>query len=217
MTHQSVSAICPGGTVLCVASGPSLTQADVDLCRGQVDAAIAINTSYRMVPWATALYAADAHWWEDYPDARTFQGFKYTCESGKSRKWQQQFPDVQILQTTGHQGLELKPNGLRTGLNSGYQCIGLAVHFLGACPGRILLLGYDLQLGPNREWHWHGKHKRHSISPYDKWLPHFQTLVKPLQALRIEVINCTRRTALRAFPQMSIEQALMLAPIAVAS
>ncbi len=53
----------PGGTILCVASGPSLTQEDVDYCRGKVDAAIAVNTSYQRVPWAYALYAADAHWW----------------------------------------------------------------------------------------------------------------------------------------------------------
>lgn len=206
MNRWSVPSICQGGTVLCVASGPSLTAADVALCRDRVDAAIAVNTSFRMVPWATVLYAADAQWWEDYPDAQTFQGLKVSIETSKMPKWYAKFPHVHILRNTGERGLERKPIGLRTGFNSGYQGIGLAVHLLGGGPGRILLLGYDMQLGPKGETHHHGKHPHHRGSSYARWLPAFQTLVEPLRSLGIEIINCTRRTKLTAFPQLTLDE-----------
>jgi hypothetical protein len=209
MIRASVPALCPGGTVLCVASGPSLTAADVNFCRPRVDAAVVVNTSFRVCPWATILYAADAQWWDDYPDAKRFGGLKFSIDTSKQPKWIAKNPDVQILRNTGERGLDRHPTGLRTGLNSGYQAINVAVHLLGAQPGRILLLGYDMQLGPKGESHHHGKHPHHRNSSYVKWLPHFQSMVAPLKELGIEIVNCTRRTKLTAFPQRALEDVIV--------
>lgn len=206
----SIPALCPGGTVLCVASGPSLTAADVELCREYVDATVVVNTSYRMAPWATVLYAADSRWWEMYPDAANFRGLKCSINSQKRPEFLAKFPDIQILKNTGDSGLELDPSGLRTGSNSGYQAINLAVHLLGRQPGTIILLGYDMQVGVKGETHWHGKHPKHESSNYKQWIPTFKTLIKPLAQVGIEIVNCTRRTQLTMFPQMSLEHALRL-------
>lgn len=194
----SVPKVCPGGTVVCLASGPSLTADDVAVAR-RADAVVAINTTYQMAPWATVLYAADAPWWTWHHGVPTFAGLKYSLSADAAR-W-----GVHILKKTGVDGLETNPDGLRTGQNSGYQAINMAVH-LGAA--RVLLLGYDMQLGPKRESHWHGDHPSTVVSPFASFLPHFSTLIQPLADLGIAVINCTRRTALRCFPMMPITDVL---------
>ena len=188
----------PGCTVVCFGGGPSLTRADVDVCRGRMRA-IAINTAYQLAPWADVLYGCDAKWWAWHRGVPTFRGLKYALEP-KAGAW----PNAQVLENTGRTGLELAPTGLRHGKNSGYQAINLAVH-LGAA--RIVLLGYDLQLGPRGEHHWHGAHPNR-VAPFLEVDAFFLTLVQPLAALGIEVLNCSRRTALTAFPRRPLEEVL---------
>ena len=186
--------------MLCIASGPSLTAEDIESCRGKVDGAIAVNDSYRLCPWATALYAADECWWGWKKGAPDFHGLKYSLQKGAA-KW----PGVQVLRNTGDRGLETDPTGLRTGRNSGYQALNLAVH-MGA--KRVLLLGYQLALGPKGESHWHGDHPRKVHSPYQSFIEKFNELPPLLEKLGVEVVNCTPVTALTCFPRQSIREAL---------
>lgn len=196
----TVPRLCPGGTVVCVASGPSLTAEDVASARG-ADAVVAVNDTYRIAPWATVLYAADAPWWQWHQGAPTFSGLKYSVSPDASR-W-----GVEILRNTGREGVELDPTGLRTGMNSGYQAIGIAVH-LGAT--RILLLGYDM--GGNG--HWFGEHPSglRRASPFALFRQMFGTMVAPLELLGISVINCSRQTALTCFPRQALQDALCQVP-----
>jgi hypothetical protein len=109
------------------------------------------------------------------------------------------YPDVQVLRNTGPLGLEREPTGLRTGRNSGYQAVNLAVH-LGA--SRILLLGFDMSPTAEGQQHWHAPHPDHTPSPYEypQWLAAWPSLVEPLAAAGVTVINCSRRTVLTTFP-----------------
>ena len=79
----TVPHLAPGGTVLCIASGPSLTREDVEYCRDKVDASIVVNTSFRMAPWATALSASDRRWWAwHYKEVKhTFPGLKFATST----------------------------------------------------------------------------------------------------------------------------------------
>lgn len=201
--------------MVCLGGGPSLTGDDVQWASARADAIVAINNSYQLAPKADVLYAADAAWWtwhseyashpHELVDPRNglstrFTGLRYCLQS-----WVKS-PSVQVLQNTGERGLETQPTGLRTGKNSGFQAINLAVH-LGAT--RILLLGYDMQVGLNRETHWHGDHPRQkTVSPYATFLTCFPSLVEPLKQLGVDVINCSRRTALDTFPCLTIQEAL---------
>jgi hypothetical protein len=45
-------------------------------------------------------------------------------------------------------------------------------------------------------------------SPFDKFRKLTATMVEPLKAAGIEVINCSRRTALECFPVMLLREAL---------
>jgi hypothetical protein len=194
-----VPCLWPNSAVVCIAGGPSLTEADVAFCQGKARV-IAINDAYRLAPWADVLYACDASWWHWHKGVPSFTGPKYALQAAAAH-----WPGVTVLRNTGEQGLEVDPSGLRTGRNSGYQAINLAVH-LGAT--RILLLGYDMQLGPQGERHWFGDHPHRRDSPYDAFLERFASIVEPLGQLGVSVINCTRRTALMVFPQQALAEAL---------
>jgi hypothetical protein len=72
----SVPKLCPGGTVVCIGGGPSLTRDDVDYCRGKAFV-IAINDAYKLAPWADALYACDGLWWRWHKGVPSFDGPKF--------------------------------------------------------------------------------------------------------------------------------------------
>lgn len=189
------------GTFALIGGGPSLTASDVDAVRDRARV-IAINDAYRLAPWAFCLYAADRKWWEWHQGVPGFRGMKYSIESRDPVTQ----PDVTVLQNTGPLGLELDPRGLRAGHSSGYQAINLAVHF-GA--RRILLLGYDMAPTADGVSHWFGEHPDRRPSPYPEMCAAFETLVEPLRAIGVDVVNCSRRTALTTFPCLSLEDALL--------
>ncbi len=204
----SLARLWPGETVVCMASGPSLTQADADVCRGRARV-IVVNDAWRLAPWADALYGA-GHWFRHYKGVPEFAGLTFGIEGNAG------YPKGAIvLRNTGREGLERDPSGLKTGANSGHQAIGLAVH-LGA--RRILLLGYDCQRGATGH-HFFGNHpqalNQTSDALYLEWRRNFGTLVAPLAQLGIAVVNCSRRSALPYWPRLSIDQALCV-PVACA-
>jgi hypothetical protein len=169
---------------------------------------VVVNTSYKLAPWADVLYACDARWWIWNKGAKDFQGTKYALE----RRAGQRYSDVNVLRIGKNEGLSLDPEYLNTGKNSGYQALNLAV-LMGA--KRIILLGYDMDSGPKGEMHWHPEHPMRTPKLYPEFRRRFETLVEPLKAHGVEVVNCTRRTALQCFPQMSLAEAF--APIEVAA
>lgn len=193
-TYATVPRLWPGSTVVIFASGPSLTQADVDACRGQH--VIAIKDTIRLAPWAEVLYACDAKWWRHYGPDLTFTGPRYSLEREAA-------PWAQVLRNDGVLGLETRPSGLRTGRNSGYQAINLAVH-LGA--RRIVLLGFDMQPSGDQH-HWFGAHPYVAKAPpYREFLQCFQSIVAPLKAIGVEVVNASRISALTCFPRVTLAE-----------
>jgi hypothetical protein len=185
----------PNSTMVLVAGGPSVTAEDVDTCRGHL--VLAIKDTIRLAPWADVLYGCDAKWWTHHGPTLNYHGPRFALEDQ---------PFAAPLKNTGMTGLETDPIGLRTGKNSGYQAINLAMH-LGA--RRIVLLGYDMQPSPAGAHHWFGAHPYHAYEPpYRAFLDCFETIVEPLKTLGVTVINATRTTALKVFPQMPLAQAL---------
>jgi len=198
--YATVPRLWPGSTVVCLASGPSLNQADVDACRGVP--VVAIKDSIRMAPWAPVLYACDAKWWRAHPETIAYTGLKY----GLDLALPSFRPDVQILHNTGDTGLELAPDSLKNGLNSGYQAINLAVH-LGA--SRIVLVGYDMAPSQKGAHHWFGHHSyTNAAPPYNKFMERFETIHEPLRRAGVTVLNATAGSCLRGFPMVSLDEAL---------
>lgn len=203
MTFPEVPRRWPGGTVVCMASGPSLTVEDIAYVRDKAPV-IAVNTTYQKVLWADVLYACDAKWWGWHGQQVTesFHGLKYALEK-PARHW----PGVTVLRKTGVLGLERHPSGVKDGRNSGYQAVNVAYHLVGR-GGRILLLGYDLKVGPHGEEHHHADHPNRSRARYEPYVRAFRSIAGPLQEAGVSVINCSRRTALTMFPRLTIQEAL---------
>jgi hypothetical protein len=191
-------------TAIIIAAGPSLTQADVDLCRGK-GLTIAVSESWRMAPWADVLYACDLAWWKHRGGVPDFAGLKLSRQDATA---------LGVAKAPDPARLGSDSAFTVSGGNSGYQAILLAAGHLLEQGGarRILLLGFDCQDGPAGEKHWHGRHPAPLNNPgpanYARWLGWFDRLAPALAGLGVEVINCSRATAIAAFPRMDLETAL---------
>lgn len=199
-----VAKLWPDSTIVCIGSGPSLTQDDIDRCRGRARV-IAIKDVAFDAPWADVLYGAGADaprdtWWNRYGESLTFSGLRYSLDQ-RASEWSS------VLKHGPMQGLSDDPGKLALGGHSGYQAINLAVH-LGA--KRIVLLGYDCQ-PTNGKDHYFGSHKHGSIGrqlPFGLFLAYFPSMVPALKKIGVEVVNATRETALEVFPRVSLKEAL---------
>jgi hypothetical protein len=196
-----VPRLWPGETVVCIGSGPSLTQEDVDACRDRARI-IAIKDVVRMAPWADVLYGAGADnsgrtWWHRHGPGLTFEGLRYTLDR-ECRQW------ASVLGMAPNVGLSTVPSALALGHHSGYQAINLAVH-LGA--SKVVLLGYDMQPTGGQD-HFFGKHFHGNTPPFALFLASFPQIVEPLKALGVSVVNASRETALSIFPRQSLAEAL---------
>lgn len=207
--HVTVERLWHGETAVVIGGGPSLTPEDVNYCRGKARV-IAIKEAHELAPWADAVYACDEHWWRFHKGLPSFAGLKFGLEPAPLYLTQYEDWEVQLLRNTGMDGLELEPSGLRTGQNSGYQAIGLAVH-LGV--SRIVLLGFDMWTAEDGRQNWFqghaGRRPYHQPTPYPVFHHFFQTIAEPLQAAGVEVINCSRFSMLRVFPMRPLEEVLV--------
>lgn len=194
-----VPRLWPGETCVCIASGPSLTPADVDYVRGKARV-IVINNGFQLAPWADVLWATDRRWWKWFKHVPEWTGLKFSL----GVVWTSHPPDIHLLRNDGYDGLCLDPSGVRNGKNGGYAALNLAVH-LGV--SRVLLLGYDMQRTKGRD-HWHRDHPYNMPNPYTSWVRLFRTIAAPLAAAGVEVINCSRESALDCFPRMALSDAL---------
>ena len=235
----------PGETVVCIGGGPSLTIQQIDMVYRANSNVIAINDAYRMAPWADVLYASDKNWWDWHEGVQGFEGVKVGLRGSKDGtgyegEWNGvDWHDVRAMAYNGDDGLEVRDSRfLRTGSNSGYQAINLAVHF-GA--KRIILLGYDMQsvtvsvsqeirdriasvvrresdviksaimasVQAVRVDHWFGAHPDNITShPFEKMLKAFESLRSVEQLYGVEIINCTPGSALEVFPKKDLEEVL---------
>lgn len=175
-----------GQTAVCIGSGFSLTEEDCALVERAGLQTIAINSSWTRARFAKILYAGDCAWWRKNIDMIDIGAEKWTSCS-----------EAQFLYKLNYFRSTTK------NWNSGLRAIELA-ETLGA--KKVLLIGYDCQV--DYGVHWHGNHEGLS-NPTDKvcrdWREQFSALVK---RTKIEIINCSRMTALTCFPRAKLEDVL---------
>src|SRR5690606_22951346 len=174
-------------SVVCIASGPSLTADDCEKARawrsqGRGRAVVVTNTTFQLCPWADALYAMDRAWWNKYR-AQVAAGFRGECLTSA-----QNVPGAKTVI-------------FRQGGNSGAGAMSLAEHF-GA--RRIILLGYDCQYTGGKA-HWHGNHPKGlgNAASLPKWQAQFAEMAGHLA--HCHIINCSRHTALPFWPRQRLE------------
>ncbi len=191
--------IWTGKTAVCIAGGASLNKAQIKHTKGCKT--IAINDAYKLAPHADILYACDNQWWNWHEGAPDFKGYKLQHDSGKTAEdhscYIRPYPGVDTILSDGLSGFSDRMDMIRTGGNSGYQALHIAIQL---CASRIVLLGYDMHANTGAS-HWFGEHPngKQPDDRYAKWIKEFPALRDEADRRGAEVYNCSPDSALDCF------------------
>lgn len=185
-----------GSVAVCLASGPSLTPDDVERVRhwqGPGRYVLVANTTFKAAPWADVLYAQDAKWWREYFTAvkAEFKGAAYSGQSMPRHFGAHKF------------GLPKADNFC----NSGAAIISMSIY--AGCE-KVILLGFDCKRGPNGEVHHHGNHPKgmSNAASMISWPKRFARVAELAANKGVEVVNCSRGTALTCFARAELDDVL---------
>ena len=203
----TVPRLWPGATVAVIGGGPSLRVEDLEAVRAAGLRAIAVNTAFKLAPFADLLYFCDEEWikqWRGDADFLAFAGLKVALQNARTWELRPELAkSILVVENyggpeNGQHGLCEIPDGVNTGRSSGYQAVELAWK-LGA--RRALLLGFDMRAVGSRT-HWHSgtvlAHQRQT-EPKDyakAMIPPWEALKRDLDARGFELLNCTPGSAL---------------------
>lgn len=213
--YAEVTDAWAGQTVVCMATGPSLTAAQVARARDATDAegrrvyCIAVNDAYLLAPWAPLLYFADAKtgkwldWHRDRAEFKAFAGQK--CMIDVDAKYLRADDDIHLLRAAAGPGISGDRQAVYSGSNSGHQALVIATL---AQPALILLLGYDAKKAADSRVHFFGNHPDRSFPPYEAVIKNMMAVAGPIAKLGIRVVNCTPGSAIDCFERGDLASVL---------
>jgi len=178
-------------TWVCLASGPSLTAEDIEVVRLSGLPTIAVNSTWKSARFCHYLYAGDRTWWDREIADIDIPAERWSCAHAAVIKHGLNYH----RERGGH-------------YNSGQRAVQFAAS-QGA--DRIIMLGYDCQPGKDGKLHHHEDHPGHrnpKWNSFTTWEAHFVKLAKQMVDRRIEVINCSRETALTCFVRRDLAESL---------
>lgn len=189
-----------GFPIIIAGIGPSLTSDVIEIMRKYRDTHVilGINDAYKIIDFMDDHYACDARWWKvhgeiinkKYPDLRLW------CHDEEGEK----YGAIKVTGKTGS-GLSTDPTYIHTGLNSGFQALNLAYHW--GC-SKIILVGYNMGGLNGKNHFFEGREKTLSVSsPYPQFAEQFGKIQPDIKDI---VVNCTRRTQLKAFRIGNLEE-----------
>lgn len=201
-----------GQTVAILAAGPSITREQCDLVRGTNWFSFAINETWRLAQWSSALYGCDWQWWAECAPLRdAYEGLRIVGFLPKRAKGKAFLPpemgwQAQLLRhipvTVGANRMQMDGT-LGSGRNSAFQVANFAVQ-CGA--KRLILLGVDCH-SPNKHWHGVHQHRHYSMqheSTLAGWREAWRRAAPQLDALGVEVVNCSPGSAVDTFPKVDL-------------
>lgn len=178
-----------GQIAVVVGAGPSAAKTPLEMARGKARV-VAVNESWRLVPWADVLFAMDGAWWVDNRGVPQFAGRRVTSSPHATKMF----------------GLDcFSCNGATSGLRSIY-----LAERLGAKP--ILLVGFEMH--PRTGVHWHPPHssrvglRNPGKNEMKIWREDIERVASKFAARGTRIINTTPGSALTCFPHLPFEQAL---------
>ncbi len=194
------------GIAVCIATGPSLSTAQVDIVRrakalAYLDAVFGVNDSYRLAgDVLDYLYAADGRWVQHHLiETLALEAERWTCDDDY---WKDS-PGWRRIAVKSGEGMSVDRCHLIGGNHSGYQVINLA--FLMGIR-TVILLGYDAH-SPGQ--HFFGRHPTPDMdikSNYPAWMLNWRVLAERLDDYGLTIINCTPGSAIPFFPKRDLEE-----------
>lgn len=200
----------PNSTVVCIASGPSLTLEQVERVKewrcGADRYVIAINDiglTSRLplaVPDCDLWYAADDTFWQFYSEQALKASTLRVCAAKHaSELWHLS------LDTTWREIFAWEPGKAASGGHSGFQALQIAIN---AGASKVILLGYDCKAqGKQTNAFGRKPNQIHRDSPYQTW-PEWYLKLKQVLPRPINIVNCSLGSAITAFGYTPIEEAL---------
>jgi hypothetical protein len=176
---------------------------------------IGVNMAYRIGDWIDMVVFGDGGFFlYEQNNLAIFPGLKVSCHpDARSEIW------VKYLSrdTSKPNGLSGNPTMVSWNGNSGAAAINVAVH-TGAA--RIILLGFDLNVIPNKTQHWHDLYKRGTINSndqrrirkvaatFERHLSGFPVIAEDAKKLGVEIINANPDSAINCFPKFTVKELL---------
>jgi hypothetical protein len=200
-----------GEKAFVMATGPSLTQDVIDqIYKESGWRYIGISDCYRICPFLDFHYACDNKWWEiHYSKILEWDG----CENGywcTEKHTKAKFNKLHWVLGTGGKGWSDNPAKIHYGSNSGFQITNIA-YLLGI--KYMVLLGFNMMvMGDKKEpmRHFFGDHPQglSRNSSYQSFAAQFEFI----KTNGVRVVNATEPSRLKAFPKMSLKDAIAAAP-----
>lgn len=222
-------------TAVLIGGGPSLTVEQVQEVRVAREAdlvrVVVVNDAYLLAPWADVHHASDFKWhkWhsegvakpaiglsaEEVRDRwRAFAGQKCSITWGADRLPDHSVHALRNLNDHFHgYGLSRDPERIVTGRHSGFQALNIAT-LAGA--SRVILLGYDGGRSESGATHWHGGHPTPSSDLSEYILRSFSAIEGDLEAMGVEVLNCSPGSRINSFRRARLADALHMEPVEAA-
>lgn len=196
-------------TIICVASGPSINQKQIDQIKQSDRFTICVNRSFELLPNCDCIFACGIRWWYEYYElTQTYspESKLYTIAGIGSHFYKKRKIGKEIIELPYTSGVGLGKDQLIHGGNSGYMAVNLA-YLLGA--KKIILVGYDHQ-HTNGKRHWHSDYNKKKF-PYnadhiDRMVYNFEILAQDLINEEIDIVNCSIETALTTPRRSTVEQ-----------
>ncbi len=203
----------PSNTVVCIGTGPSLTNEQVETARAKGYTLYCCNNAIQLAPDAALLYAVNLKWWDRYwPEVAHLRCEKWTTNIEAARKY-----GLSWVGERNAPGLSVNPDYIHHGHGSGYSLVSMAFRNGAA---RIVLLGYDLKYAANYDGRTQtiGSSPRHFFGEYPAEMRHWPSVqvkdgvhVELRELYRsiaeqglVEVINCTPDSAIDCFERRDI-------------
>jgi hypothetical protein len=183
-----------------VAGGWSVSEVNLNAIPGRI---IAINDSCIYLPHWDETVTMDRLWaeyrWDYLHSQHQSTYFRRTCMKHIPRAnwpWLHIYDNDNKSVIFSHEVNRLNgSNSAVCGLNRAYQC----------WPQRLLLFGFDMQVGPNGESHWYPGYpwtpRGGSTKPgrFKTWASEFDAIAVQFEEMGTQVINVSSRSLIKAF------------------
>lgn len=173
-------------TVAIIGSGPSLRREDCALIQRAGLDTVAINSSWAMAPFCKIVFAGDYAWWNKNKDLISIGAERWTS----------------CVDAAHFFGIKHYHSKIYA-WNSGLRAIELVETF-GA--KKAILLGFDCRVDFGK--HWHPDHVGTSNPNPKVCLDWKQQFNRYARTTKMEIVNCSRDSALLCFPRVNLEDAL---------
>ena len=170
---------------------------------------IGVNAAFMIGNWVDMVLMGDSgFYFKNRRELHQYPKIRIACNANMMKRNDVHHVKFLARDNTHPFGISTRQGHVSWNLNTGAAAISLA-HHLGV--KRILLLGFDMKLGPDRAQHWHfvyGKNLRDEALPFHRHLKGFSMIAKDAKRLGIEILNLSDDTAIKEFKCVQLKDVL---------